>query len=253
MTILFWLALGTAAAAAVRGMWSPCGLSMLSSLNPVGEASRGYRFAASAGWYVAGSVAGGAILGAACAVPALGYRSVHADARLTWMLAGVAALIVLAADLGVAGFRLPVNPRQVDVGWLTAYRRWVYAGGFGLQIGLGFVTYIMTGAVYLTAVLAALTASPGAALLVGLTFGLVRGLCVLFAAPARTPERLRILMYRIVARDRASLAVAWLASAAVAVVAAQLAGGPIAGALAGTAVAALLVTVAALPQSTGVR
>jgi hypothetical protein len=36
MTLLI-VALATAAGAAMRGMWSPCGLSMLSSLNPVSE------------------------------------------------------------------------------------------------------------------------------------------------------------------------------------------------------------------------
>ena len=53
-------------------MWSPCGLSMLSSLNPVSEAARGNRFWLTAVWYVAGAVAGGALLGAGCAVAAAG-------------------------------------------------------------------------------------------------------------------------------------------------------------------------------------
>ena len=35
---LLAVALAVAVVAAVRGMWSPCGLSMLSSLNPVSEA-----------------------------------------------------------------------------------------------------------------------------------------------------------------------------------------------------------------------
>ena len=38
MTALLIVALVTAVAAAARGMWSPCGLSMLSSLNPVSNA-----------------------------------------------------------------------------------------------------------------------------------------------------------------------------------------------------------------------
>ena len=41
---MFALLLLVAAVAALRGMWSPCGLSMLSTLNPVSERARGHRF-----------------------------------------------------------------------------------------------------------------------------------------------------------------------------------------------------------------
>jgi len=47
------LLLLTVIVAAARGLWSPCGMSMLSSLNPVSERARGHRFWATACWYVA--------------------------------------------------------------------------------------------------------------------------------------------------------------------------------------------------------
>ena len=53
--MIFILALDVAVVSAVRGMWSPCGLSMLSSLNPVSERARGNRYWATAAWYILGA------------------------------------------------------------------------------------------------------------------------------------------------------------------------------------------------------
>ena len=66
-----------AVAAATRSTWSPCGVSMLSTVTPLAERGRGHRFGATAGWFVAGALAGGICLGAvgaglAAAVGALG-------------------------------------------------------------------------------------------------------------------------------------------------------------------------------------
>ncbi len=51
------------AAAAARGTWSPCGLSMVSAINPFSEVSRGHRYVVTVLWFVAGAVVGGALLG----------------------------------------------------------------------------------------------------------------------------------------------------------------------------------------------
>jgi hypothetical protein len=48
--MIVFAALFVAVVAALRGTWSPCGLSMLSSLNPVSERSRGHRFWGTAVW-----------------------------------------------------------------------------------------------------------------------------------------------------------------------------------------------------------
>jgi hypothetical protein len=227
------VALVTAAIAALRGMWSPCGLSMLTSLNPVSEAARGHRFWGAAVEYVAGAVLGGAVLGTGCAAGAYLLALADPPARVLWVLALVAALVGVGSDTRVFGRSLPDHPRQVDERWLVKYRRWIYAGGYGVQIGTGFATYIMTAAVYLTTALAVLTASPAAALSVGLTFGAVRGLLILVSAGARTPERLRAAHQRIAALAGPSLWAAIAVQAAVAVVAAGAVAGPVgAGAIA---------------------
>ena len=83
-----------------------------------------------------------------------------------------------AISARVLGFGPPFLRRQVNEDWLSRYRSWLYGSGFGWQIGVGFTTYIMTAAVPLTIVFAALSASPWAALGIAVVFGLARGLTV---------------------------------------------------------------------------
>ena len=52
-----------AIAAAVRSTWSPCGLSMLSTITPFGERAKAHRYAGTATWFVVGAVLGGLTLG----------------------------------------------------------------------------------------------------------------------------------------------------------------------------------------------
>lgn len=192
-----WVAavLLVSAAAAVRGVWSPCGLSMVSAINPFTERSRGHCYSLTAAWFVAGSVVGGALLGG---VAVLGHVALSPLSHATALLVGiVCCAIAMAADSAVIPLRLPNHPRQVNEQWLGRYRRWAYAAGFGLQIGSGFATYIMTAAVYLTVLLGALSGSTALAFGAGLTFGLVRGLAVLLSSSARTPAMLHTLHRRL--------------------------------------------------------
>jgi hypothetical protein len=216
-----------ATVAAARGTWSPCGLSMLSTLNPVSERARGHRFWATSCWYVAGAVVGGAVLGGGCAVLAWGFGRLDPAASLGWSLALVGAAAAVLSDVRLGGWSLPLHPRQVDERWVDRYRRWLYAAGYGVQIGSGFATYIMTAGVYLVALLAVLTGSPAQAFAGCVVFGLVRGMSVLVAAAARTPDALRTVIGRIDAWEAASAVLAAAGCAAVVVVAAfQLAGTP---------------------------
>jgi len=156
-------------------------------------------------------------------------RQAGLPATVTWSVAVAAAVVALASDLRLGGWSLPV-PRQVDERWLTTYRRWIYAAGYGVQIGTGFATYIMTAGVYLLATLAVLTGHPGQALAAGLLFGLVRGLAITVAAPALDADRLRSLMARVDAAAAPSVLVACGAHVIVAGTAAWLLAGPAAGA-----------------------
>jgi hypothetical protein len=227
-----WLAAGTLLIAAVsgaRGTWSPCGLSMISAINPLSERSRGNRYWLTALWFITGSVLGGVLLGGASGVLALAVRPLADQRGAALAVAALACLITLAADRRLAGFQLPLHPRQVNELWLTRYRRWLYAAGFGLQIGVGFATYIMTAATYLVVVLAALTGSPALAVAAGTVFGLVRGLAVLLSARCRSAQALRQLHLRLSLLEPVSLRTAMGAEALVAGGLAYAAAGAVAG------------------------
>jgi hypothetical protein len=204
-----------AVAAAARSTWSPCGLSMLASITPLAETGRGHRYRTTATWFVVGGFVGGATLGALMAALAV----VGSALPTGWLLPlGLcAALVTLAAELGVFGLTLPIHRRQVNERWLDQFRPWVYGAGFGWQIGSGLATYIMTPAIYLMIVLAALSGAPLAALAVGTGFGLVRGFAVLLgrhitdpvslAAFHRAFQRAEPIVLRVVVTAEALVAV----------------------------------------------
>jgi MFS family permease len=191
---------------AARSTWSPCGLSMLSTITPLAERARGHRWGATASWFVAGSVVGGATLGLCVAGLAAGVGRLGLPGTTSAAVACGAALIAAASDAGVAGFRLPIHGRQVNERWLDRLRPWVYGSGFGWQIGTGVVTYIKTSGVYLIVVLCALTGRPWAALAVCSGFGLVRGLAVFLAHGINSPAALADFHRRFMARGPVALA-----------------------------------------------
>jgi MFS family permease len=179
-----------AISSAIRSTWSPCGLSMLSTITPMAEAGRGHRFRTTAAWFLIGSVIGGATLGALMALMGVGIGALQVSSSSVLWIVGVAALVAAASDGRVAGFHLPGHDRQVNERWLDRYRYWVYGAGFGWQIGVGLATYIMTAGLYLLIFMGAAADDPLIAIGLGTLFGLVRGLAVYLAADLTTREKL---------------------------------------------------------------
>jgi hypothetical protein len=190
-TLIVILGLAVAVSAATRSTWSPCGLSMLSSLTPLAERGRGNRYRTTVAWFIVGGVIGGCVLGLSAALLAIGVRALGPSDDVVLMALAAAALVAVASDVELFGFRLPIHHRQVNERWLDQFRPWVYGLGFGLQIGMGLATYIMTAALYLLMVVAALSQSIVIAVVLGAVFGLVRGLAVLLGRSIRDPESLR--------------------------------------------------------------
>lgn len=239
--LLVALASTVAVAAAIRSTWSPCGLSMLSTITPLGEAARRNRWGSSAAWFVAGAVLGGATLAAGAALVAAGVDALDLSGEAAVGIAAVLAAVTLASDLQLGGFRLPSHTRQVNERWLAQYRSWVYGGGFGWQIGVGLATYVTTSAVYLMVALAALTASPAAAFAIVTGFGFVRGLAVLLGGRVTSQERLMALHRRLEELLPAAQRAIVLVQAAVLAVAAGVAWGPMASVVLGVAGAVVAV------------
>ena len=191
------IALVIALAAALRSTWSPCGLSMLSTITPMAERARGHRYAVTAGWFIVGGVLGGATLGVGAAALAAGLAALDPAVSVRVVLVVLLAATAALVDAGAFGRKTPFFRRQVDDAWLSTYRAWVYGLGFGWQIGVGLATYIMTAAVVLTVALAVLTASPATAFAICVAFGFARGLAVLLGAGLRSPAALGHLHERL--------------------------------------------------------
>lgn len=171
------LALVTAVVAGACSSWSPCGRSMLSTLTPLARRGRGQSYPATAAWFIAGSLSGGACTGSL--LGGLATLTSSLSPKLTVAGAAAAAIVAAASDARLGGVALPFHRRQVNERWLDRFRPWVFGSGFGWQIGTGFATYITTAGLYLMAVLAVLSGNPLSAAGAGLTFGAVRGLAVL--------------------------------------------------------------------------
>jgi hypothetical protein len=226
--VLVACALVVSVVAAARSTWSPCGVSMLSTLTPLGERGRGTRFGTTAAWFVAGSAAGGALLGATGALVALVVMAAHVGATTADVAAAGAAALAAAADVLIAGRRAVGHHRQVNERWLDQFRPWVYGAGFGVQIGCGVATYVTTAGVYLVVVLGGLSGQPLVALGLGVLFGAVRGTAVLLGRRLDTPEALRRFHARFSAlgpRSRMAMVVVELAGG-VLLIAAAVSGRP---------------------------
>jgi hypothetical protein len=169
-----------AAAAGVTGAWSPCGFSMVETLAPQGYAGRLRVTAAACVTFAAGALAGGAITfgGLALLGSALGAGGPVA--------LGVAAAVALAAAFGEArGARIvPQVRRQVPESWRRRMPVPLAAGLYGVLLGLGFTTFILTFAVWALAGASIAIGDPALGLAVGLAFGAGRLLPVVVLAPA---------------------------------------------------------------------
>jgi hypothetical protein len=236
-----------AVAAAIRSTWSPCGQSMLSTITPLGEQGRGNRFRTTAIWFVLGATLGGATLGLGAALLAAAIGAIGVSTTTALALGGLLAIAAAVADAGLFGIRVPYHRRQVNEMWLDDYRSWVYGGGFGFQIGIGFATYIMTSALVLLVALAALTGNPLTALALGTLFGFARGLGVLPGARLTTPAKLAEFHRRFDARSESSRRLVIATQLVVAVVAVGAAWGLVAGIAAAAALGMLFAVSARRP------
>jgi sulfite exporter TauE/SafE len=194
---------------------------MLASINPLGERARGTRFSRTFVWYLAGSIGGGAVIGAALGAIGAGLRDLVDPSRTAIALAVVVVCAIgIAVDLRVANLHLPSPRRQVNENWLAIYRGWLYGLGFGFQLGLAVVTLVATAAVYVMMALAVLSGSMLGGIIIGCTFGAVRALPLLSVGRVHEPGELRSVMRRMqglarVADSTARVAVVLLGATAI--------------------------------------
>lgn len=168
---------------------------MLGSITPLGERSRGHRWTPALLWFAGASTVAGAALGVGLGL--LGSIVLTSEpSRLRLWALGVLAAASVLADALLAGSGLPGPRRQVNDSWLRRYRRWVYAAGFGAQLGIGYATVVTTSALYVATIGAVLSggALPGAVIMG--VYGAVRGAMLLPARRVRSPSDLSALLRR---------------------------------------------------------
>ena len=174
-----------AAVAGVTGAWSPCGFSMVETLAPHGYARRLRTSLAACVTFALGALAGGAITfgGLALAGAALGAGGPAA--------VGAAAVVAVAAAAGEArGLRIaPQIRRQVPEAWRRVLPVPLAAAGYGVLLGLGFTTFVLSFAVWALAGASIALGDPALGLAIGLAFGAGRALPVIALAPFAGTER----------------------------------------------------------------
>ena len=173
---------------------------MLTSITPLGERGRGNRWRTTSAWLIFGHVVGGSALGLLLA--AVGAILVLLGLELAPATAtAILSVVVLgSAVFDLSGRRIP-GRRQVDERWLTKYRGWVYGLGFGVQLGLGFVTVVNT-ALFVAVCFAAVLLPATNSLLLGVVYGVTRGLVASVNGRIRDTASLRRMHRRLDSLER---------------------------------------------------
>ncbi|MDH4117632.1 MAG: hypothetical protein OEX04_12245 [Acidimicrobiia bacterium] len=156
---------------------------MLSSIHPLGERARSNRWATTITAFALGSLVGGlALTAVASQVGVLvGFRVAS-----PWVLIPLA----VAAIADLIGIPVTSPHRQVNERWIGTYRGWVYGFGFGIQLGIGFATYVVTWTLPGLVATLVLAGQPGLGLAAGVAFGLGRAVPLVAAGWIDRPERL---------------------------------------------------------------
>jgi hypothetical protein len=164
--------------AGLTGSWSPCGFSMVSTLGPTGHSGGRATTLAACAAFVPGALAGGVVT----------FGSLSALGALAG--GGEAALLIGAAVAGAAALAeatgrriVPQARRQVPEHWRRVLPLPVAAAAYGVLLGLGFTTFVLTFAVPALAGVALAVGDVPAGLALGLAFGAGRALPVIALAP----------------------------------------------------------------------
>ncbi len=164
----------------VTGTWSPCGFSMIETIGPTGHTGGRRTTLAACATFAPGAIVGGAITyGALAAAGAL----VHGAGGEVALL--IAATIALAAAMAEAR-GVPIVPqvrRQLPEHWRRVMPMPLAAGLYGVLLGLGFTTFVLSFGVWALAGIAFVVGDLQAGLLMGVAFGVGRAVPIAALAP----------------------------------------------------------------------
>ena len=171
--------------AGVAGAWSPCGFSMVDTFAPHGYAGRMRVTVVSCAAFAAGALAGGV-----ATFGGLGLLGFALGTGGGATVAVAVAVLFVAAAGDTAGRRIvPQIRRQVPESWRRVLPLPLAAALYGVLLGLGFTTFVLSFAVYALAAACLALGAPGIGLAVGLAFAAGRIVPVVALAPLQRTER----------------------------------------------------------------
>ncbi len=183
------LELALAAAALLigaTGTFSPCGLSAIETIGPTGHTGGRRITTAACATFLPGAVIGGLITFGSLAVA--GELLHGAGGRAAYAVAGGIAL--LAAALEVRGTRIvPQIRRQLPEHWRRVMPMPLAAALYGVLLGLGFTTFVLSFGVWALAGVSLAIGDPGLGLLLGAAFGIGRAIPIVVLAPMSGSDR----------------------------------------------------------------
>ena len=162
------------------GTWSPCGFSMVETIGPTGHTGGRPTTIAACATFLPGALVGALLTFGGLAL--LG-RALHgAGGELAYVLA--ASVAVVAAVAEARGARIaPQIRRQLPEHWRRVMPMPLAAALYGVLLGLGFTTFVLTFGVWALAGISLALGEPGAGLAIGLGFGVGRALPIVALAP----------------------------------------------------------------------
>jgi hypothetical protein len=167
------------------GTFSPCGFSAVETIGPTGHTGGRRTTYAACATFLPGAVLGGVVTFGALA---LAGDALHgAGGRAAYIVA--AAIAILAAVLEARGTRIvPQIRRQLPEHWRRVMPMPLAAALYGVLLGLGFTTFVLSFGVWALAGISLAVGDPQLGLVLGVAFGIGRAVPVVALAPlAGTP------------------------------------------------------------------
>jgi hypothetical protein len=172
--------IATALVVGLTGTWSPCGFSMIDTIGPRGHRGGTPTTLAACAAFALGAPLGGAITFGAFALA--GELVWGAGGRIAYLVA--AAIAVIAAIAEARGVRVaPQIRRQLPEHWRRILPMPVAALGYGVLLGIGFTTFVLSFGVWALAGVSLAIGHPGTGFAIGIAFGIGRALPICLLAP----------------------------------------------------------------------
>jgi hypothetical protein len=162
------------------GTFSPCGLSAIDTIGPTGHTGSRWITAAACATFPPGAIAGGVITFGSLAL--LGDLLHGAGGRAAYVVA--AGIALLASALEVHGTRIvPQIRRQLPEHWRRVMPMPLAAALYGVLLGLGFTTFVLSFGVWALAGVSLAVGDPLIGLVLGAAFGIGRAIPIVVLAP----------------------------------------------------------------------